>query len=62
LRQYLRQNILNVPIFEELKARVENLENSDFYKIIESYDKLPNPGLEKIIYLVPDNGSFLEYL
>lgn len=62
LRQYLNQNILNVPILTELKIRVENLEDRDFYKIIESYDNLPNPGLEKIIYLVPNNGSFLEYL
>ena len=61
-RATLNQNILNVPILTELKIRVENLEDRDFYKIIESYDNLPNPGLEKIIYLVPNNGSFLEYL
>ena len=38
LRRYLNQNILNVPILTELKVRIENLEDRDFYKIIESYD------------------------
>lgn len=64
LRRYLNQNILNVPILTELKVRIENLEDRDFYKIIESYDKLPNPGSNSIIYLVPNrgDGSLLEYI
>ena len=62
LKQYLESHVLEFSIFNELKDRIEAVENQDFYKVVESYDKLPNPGLEKIIYLVPNNDSFLEYL
>lgn len=62
LKQYLKSHVLEFSIFNELKDRIEAVENQDFYKVVESYDKLPNPGSEKIIYLVPDNGDFIEYL
>ena len=62
LKQYLESHVLEFSIFNELKDRIEAVENQDFYKVVESYDNLPNPGLEKIIYLVPDNGNFVEYL
>ena len=62
LKSYLKSHILEISIYNELKDRIEAIENQDFYRVVESYDNLPDPGLEKIIYLVPDNGDFAEYL
>ena len=61
LKSYLRNHILEVSIYNELKDRIEAVENQDFYKVV---DELPEKGVEKLIYLVynEDNENFLEYI
>lgn len=62
LKKYLRDHVLEFSIFNELKDRIEAVENQDFYEVVDSYNDLPKPGRNKLIYLVPENGSFLEYI
>ena len=62
LKKYLRNHVLEFSIFNELKDRIEAVENQDFYEVVDSYNDLPESGRNKIIYLVPENGSFLEYI
>lgn len=62
LKKYLWDHILEFSIFNELKDRIEAIENQDFYEVVDSYNDLPKPGRNKIIYLVPENSSFLEYI
>lgn len=61
LKQYLESHVLEFSIFNELKSRIEAVENQDFYKVV---DELPEKGVEKLIYLVynEDNENFLEYI
>ena len=68
LKRYLESHIREYSIYEELLERIQNLENDienyTFYEVVESYDKLlelDNPQ-KNIIYLVPDDNNFLEYI
>jgi hypothetical protein len=68
LKRYLESHVMEYSIYEELLERIQNLENDienyTFYEVVESYDKLlelDNPQ-KNIIYLVPDDNNFLEYI
>ena len=68
LKRYLESHVMEYSIYGELLERIQNLEtnveNYTFYEVIESYDKLlelDNPQ-KNIIYLVPDDNNFLEYI